>query len=83
MSYARIVVDNDVLFDGDLDQWVAQTPQFVADMADQLKPGALTKPQPHMLAVMATFGEAMARQAGIVIEATTGSGWWTLAVKEQ
>lgn len=82
MSHARIVVDHKVLFDGDLSQWVARPPEFIAEMADQLKPGALQKPEPHMLAIMSTFGQAMAAQSDITIEAETGPGWWTLKVKE-
>lgn len=83
MSYARIVVNDEVLFDGELSQWVARPPDFVANMADMLKPDSIRKPEPHMLAIMATFGEAMARQADIVIQASTGPGWWMLNVKEQ
>lgn len=82
MSYARITLNNEVLFDGELNQWVERTPDFVADLAENLKPGALKRPEPHMLAIMATFGEAMARQTDIIIEASTGPNWWMLNVKE-
>ena len=82
MSRARIVVNNNVLFDDDLSQWVARTPDFVAKLGDLVKPNTLAKPEPHMIAIMSTFGQAMAAQTDIVIEATTGPGWWTLNVKE-
>lgn len=82
MSYVRIVVNEKVLFDGDFSQWVDRPPEFIADMAERLKPGALQKPEPHMLAVMSTFGTAVASQTDVVIEASTGPGWWTLNVKE-
>jgi hypothetical protein len=82
MSHCRIVLNEKVLFDGEVTEWVARPPDFIAEMAECLKPGALTRPQPHMLAIMSTFGDAVARSADIIIEATTGPGWWTLAVKE-
>lgn len=82
MSYARIVVDQKVLFDGELNQWIARPPDFIANMAEQLKPNSMQKPQPHMMAVAFAFSEAMAKQADIIIEAVTGPGCWTLNVKE-
>ena len=82
MSTARIIVDGKVLLDGDFVQWVQRPPEFIVEMAEQLKPGALQKPEPHMVALMATFGEAMARQTDIFIEVSTGPGWWTLKAKE-
>jgi hypothetical protein len=83
MSYVRLIVDGELQFEGDLNQWKAQPPQFIQEMADQLKPGALTRPQPHMLAVMSAFGTYVAQGADVVIEASTGPGWWSLNVKEQ
>lgn len=82
MSHARIVVNEKVLFDGDLEQWVERPPEFIADMADKLKPGALQKPEPHMVAMMTVFGDAMAKGSDIVIEAAGGPGWGTLTWKE-
>jgi hypothetical protein len=82
VSHARIVVDSEVLFDGDLSQWVERTPQFLADMAEKINPNALQKPAPHMIAILSTFSQAMAAGIDIVIEAATGPGWWTLNVKE-
>jgi hypothetical protein len=82
VSHARIVVNDKVLFDGEPGQWVSRPPEFIADMAEKLKPGALQKPEPHMQAIVLAFGLAMAREADIVIEAATGPGWWTLDVKE-
>jgi hypothetical protein len=82
VSHARIVVNTEVLFDGDLGQWVDRTPQFMAEMAHLMNPNALQKPQPHMLAVLTTFSQAMAAGIDISIEAATGPGWWTLNVKE-
>ena len=83
MSSAHITVDGKVVLAGEFAQWVQRTPDFIADMADKLKPGAVVKPEPHMLALMATFSEAMARQADIHIDVSTGPGWWTLHVKER
>lgn len=82
MSHARIVVNGEALFDSDLSQWVERTPQFMAEMAAMLNPNALQKPQPHMIAILTTFSQAMAAQIDISIEASTGPGWWTLNVKE-
>jgi len=72
MSYVRIVVNEKVLFDGDFSQWVDRPPEFIADMAERLKPGAIQKPEPHMLAVMSTFGTAVASQTDVVMEVSTG-----------
>jgi len=82
MSLVRIVVNDKVLFDGELNQWVERPPEFVAEMAHMLQPGAVQRPQAHMLALMAVFGEAMARQADIDIQVSTGIGWWSMHVKE-
>lgn len=82
MSYARIVIDEKVLFDGELNQWAARPPEFIADMAEQMKPNSIQKPKTHMLALMCAFSDAMARQADIIAEVSTGPGWWTLNVKE-
>lgn len=83
MSHARIVVNDKVLFDGDLSQWVARPPEFIADLADKLKPGAIQQPETHMLALMTVFGPAMAKGSDIAIEASGGPGWGTVTWKEQ
>lgn len=83
MSHTRIVVDNEVLFDGQLDQWAQRNPpDFIKQMAEQVKPGAISKPKVHMLAISLAFSEALARQADIVINVSTGPGWWTMESKD-
>ena len=83
MSSATIIVNGKVVLDGQFDQWVQRPPEFIVNMAEKMKPGALQKPEPHMIALMATFSEAMTRQADISIDVSTGPDWWTLNVKER
>jgi len=81
MSYVRIVVNEKVLFDGDFSQW-STGHRNSSQTCRAAQAGAIQKPEPHMLAVMSTFGTAVASQTDVVMEVSTGPGWWTLNVKE-
>lgn len=74
-SHIRICIDNAVMFDGELDAWVAAPPDEFRDM---LKPGA--QPQPWMKAIMIAMTDAIMAGDSVNIEATTGDGFWSVEV---
>lgn len=82
MSHARIVVNDEVLLEDDLEQWITRTPKFIEDIIEKMQPNSAQKPEPHMLALMTAFAGAVANQVDIAIHVTTAPGCWTLTVKE-
>jgi hypothetical protein len=75
MSRVRIRIDDELLFDDDLDVWQATPPDAFRDM---LRPGA--QPQPWMKAIMVTMADAAMAGDSVSIEAITGPAIWSMEV---
>lgn len=81
MSHARIVVNDEVLCDGDYNQWIVRPPEFIVEMAEMVQPNSSEEPEAHMLAVMAIAGVSIKKQDGITIEVSKGPDGGTLTWK--
>lgn len=77
MTQVRVVVDDAVLLDADLETWVAVAPDLFRDALD---PNA--KPQPWLKAIMIVMAEATMTNTGVSIEATTGPNGWEMKVTQ-
>jgi hypothetical protein len=78
MSHVRIVVDNEVLLDDNLDTWQDRaTPSFVRDL---LVPG--TQPKLYLMAVGLVLSQlALANRSGTITVVTSGVDKWNLEVE--
>ena len=80
MIHVRICIDEEVLFDDDLNAWQATPPDQFRDM---IKPDA--KPEPWLKAIMVAMADAALTGDSVSIEATTGMDtpgvyWWSMKV---
>jgi len=75
MSYVRIVIDNEKVFDGELEQWQATPPDY---FRDRIRPDA--KPEPWLKAIMIVMADAALTNQSVSIEAITGPSWWSIEV---
>ena len=75
MTRIRINLDEELLFDGDLDAWQATPPDQFKDM---IKPDA--KPEPWMKAIMIVMADAAMTGNSVGIDATTGESVWSMEV---
>ena len=73
MPGARIVVNDHVLFDGDLGTWEANPPDFIKEL---IKPGI--RPQPYFKAILIAMAENVLADRSVVITvvAHDPSDWW-------
>lgn len=75
MTHVRIVIDEKVLFDDELDVWKATPPDAFKDM---LTPGA--RPEQWMKAIMIVMADAALTGQSVSIEAATGPDRWAMEV---
>lgn len=75
MTVMRIVIDEKVLFDGDLEEWKATPPDAFKDM---LTPGV--KPEQWMKAIMIVMADAALTGQSVSIEAATAPDRWAMEV---
>lgn len=75
MTHIRIVIDEKVEFDDDLDRWKAEPPDYFKDM---INPHA--KPEPWMKAIMIVMADAAMTGQSVSIEAVTGDDKWAIGV---
>lgn len=78
MAHIRIVVDDEVLLDHNLDTWQDRAqPKFVADL---LKPQA--KPQLYLMAAGLVLSQlALANKSGTITVVTSGVDKWSLELE--
>jgi hypothetical protein len=78
MPGARIVVNDHVLFDGDLGTWEANPPDFIKEL---IKPGI--RPQPYFKAILIAMAEATLVDRSVIITVVAHDpSDWTMRVKE-
>ena len=75
MSHVFILVDDKVMFDGDLDVWKATPPDAFRDM---LQPDA--KPEQWLKAIMIVVADAAMTGQSVSITAITGPSHWSMEV---
>jgi hypothetical protein len=73
----RIVIDNKVEFDDDLDEWVSQPPDFAKDM---IKPNGV-RPEAHLLGIMMAMSNAVVLNEATSITVKTYVDGWTMTVE--
>ncbi|SRX93574.1 hypothetical protein MSP7336_01813 [Mycobacterium shimoidei] len=76
MSNLHIVVDGDVLMDGDLGIWTQKPP---AELLGHFRPGA--KPQPWMKALMIAVAEAAVTNQPLRADVRTHPTGWSMTVE--
>lgn len=83
MSSVHITLNDEVVVDGNFNEFTAQLPGFLDDIIQNMQPTSAQRPKPHLVAVMGTFADAVTRQSDITIDVATGPDWWTMTVKER
>jgi len=75
--HVRIVIDEKILFDDNLDVWKATPPDAFKDM---LTPGA--QPQQWMKAIMIVMADAAMTGQSVAMEVITGQDRWSMEVEK-
>jgi hypothetical protein len=75
MTHVSITIDENVVFNGELDEWRATPPDYFRDL---IRPDA--KPEPWQMAIMMTMANAVMTGQSVNIEAATSKDKWAMEV---
>jgi hypothetical protein len=76
MTHIKIVIDDQVEFDGSVSEWKRTPPDLFKDV---INPNAT--PAPHMKAIMVAMADAVMLQRSTNITSTTDVDEWTVKVR--